>query len=47
MDLTGQADDADLLLSLGERLANSREWPAWKPTSEFKAIRDATADARS
>jgi len=31
---------------LGRRLANSREWPTWKPGSEFKAARDRTAAAR-
>ena len=31
---------------LGRGLANSREWPVWKEGSEFKAARDATAQAR-
>lgn len=43
---TGQAEDAELLFKLGERLANSREWPNWSQDSEFRAERDKTAAAR-
>ena len=43
---TGQVLDAELLFSLGERLANSREWPNWSQDSEFRAERDKTAAAR-
>ncbi len=46
MDLTGQAADAELAFELGEDLANARVWPQWKPNSEFKAIRDASAGMR-
>ena len=46
MDLTGMAADLSLLYDLGAKLANSGDWPAWKPGSEFKAERDKTADAR-
>jgi Zn-dependent M28 family amino/carboxypeptidase len=45
-DLSGQVADLTLLYKLGEKLANSDEWPDWKPGSEFKAIRDATAAER-
>ncbi|MDR3506976.1 MAG: M28 family metallopeptidase [Caulobacteraceae bacterium] len=45
-DLSGQVADLTLLYGLGERLANSGEWPDWKAGSEFKAIRDASAAAR-
>lgn len=38
--------DGALLLELGRQLANSKGWPEWKPGSEFKAARDATAAAR-
>jgi hypothetical protein len=38
--------DAELLFSLGQRLANSREWPNWSADSEFRAERDKTAAAR-
>ena len=43
---TGQALDAELLFNLGQRLANSREWPNWSQDSEFRAERDKTAAAR-
>jgi len=43
---TGQALDAELLFNLGQRLANSREWPNWSEDSEFRAERDKTAAAR-
>ena len=45
-DFRGMAEDADLLHRLGERLANSREWPNWSPDSEFRAVRDRSADER-
>ncbi|MEI6441284.1 MAG: M28 family metallopeptidase [Alphaproteobacteria bacterium] len=45
-DLTGAAEDGGMLIDLGRRLANSREWPEWKAGSEFKAPRDATAAVR-
>jgi len=45
-NLEGMAQDAELLLQLGRELANSSDWPEWKPGSEFKAARDATAAAR-
>jgi hypothetical protein len=35
-----------MLVELGEKLANSREWPEWKAGSEFKAERDKTASER-
>ena len=45
-DLTGLAEDAQLLHLVGERLANSRLWPNWTPDSEFRAIRDRSASER-
>jgi Zn-dependent M28 family amino/carboxypeptidase len=42
----GIAADAELLYEAGRRLANSREWPSWKAGSEFKQVRDVTADKR-
>ena len=45
-DLTGMALDLSILYDLGTDLANSREWPQWKPGSEFKAARDKTAGMR-
>jgi Zn-dependent M28 family amino/carboxypeptidase len=46
-DFSGQAQDAQLLHQVGERLANSREWPNWSSDSEFRATRDQSANARS
>jgi Zn-dependent M28 family amino/carboxypeptidase len=46
-DFSGQAQDAQLLHELGERLANSREWPNWSADSEFRATRDRSAGERS
>ena len=34
------------MLQLGREVANSKAWPSWKPTSEFKAIRDKSAASR-
>jgi Zn-dependent M28 family amino/carboxypeptidase len=45
-DLTGMAQELAIVYDLGRDLANSREWPEWKPGSEFKAARDKTASAR-
>ncbi|HEY0436122.1 MAG TPA: M28 family peptidase, partial [Phenylobacterium sp.] len=45
-DLSGMAADLTIGYDLGRRLADSREWPEWKPGSEFKAARDKTAALR-
>jgi len=45
-DLSGQVQDITLLYDLGRDLATSDRWPEWKPGSEFKALRDATAAER-
>jgi Zn-dependent M28 family amino/carboxypeptidase len=45
-DFRGMAQDAYLLHLLGERLANSREWPNWSSDSEFRAARDQSAAER-
>jgi Zn-dependent M28 family amino/carboxypeptidase len=45
-DLRGAAQDVGLFLTIGQKLANSRVWPTWRPTSEFKAIRDESAATR-
>jgi Zn-dependent M28 family amino/carboxypeptidase len=37
----GAAQDAELLVRLGLRLANTATWPEWKPGSPFKPRRDA------
>ncbi|QNP41681.1 M28 family metallopeptidase [Lysobacter solisilvae (ex Woo and Kim 2020)] len=43
---TGMARDLQVLYTLGSDLANSSAWPNWAPDSEFRAARDASADAR-
>jgi len=45
-DFRGMAQDANLLHIVGERLANSREWPNWSDDSEFRAARDRSAADR-
>ena len=37
----GAAQDTEFLLQVGLRIANGDTWPAWKPSNEFKARRDA------
>jgi len=41
-DLTGAVDDAQLLTTIGYRVAQADRFPEWKAGSEFKAKRDAT-----
>jgi Zn-dependent M28 family amino/carboxypeptidase len=38
-DLRGAAQEAELFYAIGDRLANSREWPQWNPKSEFAKVR--------
>jgi Zn-dependent M28 family amino/carboxypeptidase len=45
-DLTGGLQDVELVYAIGEKLADSRAWPEWKPGSEFKAVRDKSAAER-
>ena len=45
-DLRGAAQDVELLYDMGKELANPGVWPSWKPDSEFKPLRDATAAKR-
>jgi Zn-dependent M28 family amino/carboxypeptidase len=46
-DFRGMAQDGYLLHLVGERLANSREWPNWSADSEFRATRDKSAAERA
>lgn len=41
-DLRGAAQDVDLAYAIGRGLADSDQWPTWRPGSEFKTIRDAS-----
>ncbi len=45
-DFTAAIQNLDLLYRLGEEVANTREWPQWKPTAEFRAVRAASDAAR-
>ncbi|SNT35234.1 Zn-dependent amino- or carboxypeptidase, M28 family [Ekhidna lutea] len=36
----GMALDGELLMKVGLKVANSKDWPSWKEGSEFKAIRE-------
>lgn len=40
-DLSGAAEDLELLYELGRRVADGDHWPEWKPSSEFRARRQA------
>ena len=40
-DLSGAVEDAQLLFSIGYRVASTDKYPEWKPGTEFKAKRDA------
>ncbi len=39
-DLSGAVEDAQLMLTVGYRVANADRLPEWKPGNEFKAKRD-------
>jgi Zn-dependent M28 family amino/carboxypeptidase len=39
-DLSGAVEDAQLLLAVGDRVANADKIPEWKPGNEFKATRE-------
>jgi Zn-dependent M28 family amino/carboxypeptidase len=39
-DLSGAVEDAQLLLAVGDRVANAEKMPEWKPGNEFKAKRE-------
>ena len=43
---TGMVRDLQVLYTLGNNLANSRQWPNWPADSEFRATRDASAAQR-
>jgi Zn-dependent M28 family amino/carboxypeptidase len=46
LDFSGEAQDVTLLYKVGRSLATSNEWPQWKADSEFKALREKSAQAR-
>jgi Zn-dependent M28 family amino/carboxypeptidase len=45
-DLSGAVQDIELFETITRDLATSRRWPAWKAGSEFRAVREATAQVR-
>ena len=45
-DLRGAAQEAELFYSIGNRLANSRECPQWRQSSEFAKVRNRSAAKR-
>ncbi|WP_018076165.1 M20/M25/M40 family metallo-hydrolase [Novosphingobium nitrogenifigens] len=45
-DLSGATADVNLVYALGRRYGWSRDWPVWNAGSEFKALRDKSADQR-
>ncbi len=38
-DLSGMVEDVEIAYRVGRDLANNREWPQWKPGSEFREAR--------
>ena len=45
-DMTGIAADTAMLYTLGREIADSRTWPQWKASAEFKPERDKSAKQR-
>jgi Zn-dependent M28 family amino/carboxypeptidase len=46
LNLTSAVENLTLLYHLGLDLANSEDWPGWKPTSEFAQVRARSDAAR-
>ena len=46
-DLRGAAQEAELFYAIGARLASSRKWPQWSPSSEFAKVRQQSQAVRS
>jgi Zn-dependent M28 family amino/carboxypeptidase len=45
-DLRGATQDVVLVYEMARELASSRQWPEWNADSQFKVVRDATAQSR-
>ena len=45
-DVSGGAQDVQLLFEVGYQVANGDKWPEWKPGNEFKARRDELLKSR-
>ena len=46
-NLSGIAEDVSILYTLGAQLANSRDWPNYRQSSEFRPVRDKSASSRN
>lgn len=46
-DLSGAAENVALHLEIGKQLANSRDWPNWSESIEFRAERDQSSAQRA
>jgi Zn-dependent M28 family amino/carboxypeptidase len=46
LNFAGIAADVNALYQFGWQLANSRDWPNYRTTSEFRPVRDKSADQR-
>jgi Zn-dependent M28 family amino/carboxypeptidase len=46
-NLAGALQEAELFYAIGARLANGREWPGWKPGSEFGKVRQDSMARRT
>jgi Zn-dependent M28 family amino/carboxypeptidase len=45
--LRGAAQEAELFYAIGARLANNRDWPQWRLSSEFAKVRNQSAASRN
>lgn len=45
-DLSGMIEDMEVSYQAGAALANSTDWPQWKPTSEFSTVRATSQGQR-
>jgi len=45
-DWAGAVQDLDLWYAIGRELADGNAWPNWRPTSEFRAVRDQSRAAK-
>jgi len=45
-DLSGMIEDMEVSYQAGAALANSTDWPQWKPTSEFSTVRAVSQSQR-
>ncbi len=46
-DVAGSLEDLELLYAVGRDVADEARWPAWYPSSEFRALREASRPAAS